>query len=206
MGCCHSEINEERPPSLFDVDGKSNEEATRCRAIQTAGSSLPPELIRIIIEFAAPIQHTWSSEPVFWSEKESAITVEGTTVRCADSSSWYKIVSAKSVIDGPRKWKIVTEFGDNASMGLIAIGVTLSGSRHVKLERTGWEIGSTKDVLASVAKDQRQGNYDYCGGQVLVYDRWTWHGTSRYGLFGPKCQRRKSVALIQLSLSTTLGR
>jgi hypothetical protein len=154
--------------------------------------SFPNELWAIIFEYASSRSHKWA---ITMLEK---LVVEGNKVHCG-SMNWTKIVSIHSVVDGPRKWKILVEFEEKKA-GWIAIGVTLSAPRNTNIASAGWELGSNDDVLISTVQDARIEHLPFL---TIVYERNTPDGTWRWER---KSKGLESVVAVELSSDNKLMR
>jgi hypothetical protein len=124
-------------------------------------NSLPRELGSIIIGYAGRARHIWATSPV---DAPKAMIVDGNKVHW-DHGYWGKIVSVQTVIDGPRKWKILVEFDENTA-GWMAIGVTLSGPQNMLIHEFLWRIGSAEHVLATTAQQGISSPH-----YIIVYER-----------------------------------
>jgi hypothetical protein len=188
-----------RPKCLFAIDQKSESEDQPVKYAKcirrTVLFRLPLVLAAKIIEFAVALRHRWSTNPV--ENPASAIAIEGRKVTCSDLSSWYKIVSTTSIVNGPRRWKILVEFQKD-SVAYIHIGVTLSPPKNMNLERRDWYIGSADHVLA-------------CPVQNIIYSR----GRSHIDLFERtdsrtsdylRAETRKCIILVEVYSDNQLMR
>jgi hypothetical protein len=69
---------------------------------------------------------------------------------CTDSFNWYRIASARSIANGPNRWRIQTTFFGQ-DHGWIAVGATVGSSAVRRIPSSGYEHwkdpASADDVL-----------------------------------------------------------
>jgi hypothetical protein len=135
---------------------------------------LPPELLTIIIAYAIEYWHCWSSPPV---PMDLGPRIIDNFVMNESTQRWYRIMSQRTIGEGPSRWRIKTNF-HRSKQGWMAFGVTGAPSSIVALpdleQEDHWKEATTNmDFLirTSVAprwKSEGRPMLQLTGGRVVI--------------------------------------
>jgi hypothetical protein len=113
-----------------------------------------PESAAIVLAYAVDIAYTWNRKPYY-----APITITGNKAvsrRCEKPADdrWIRVVALQSIADGPRRWRILTEFHPPIA-GFIAIGISKAETGCLIVNGTEWSNVSTSDdfLISTVSCD-----------------------------------------------------
>jgi hypothetical protein len=177
-------------PSTTDIDRRPFDIAIR----SATKNCLLPETASIVVAYAAEPPYVWSNRGYC----ANITVIDNTAVsRCmsnSDDDRWIRIVAASPVVEGPRRWRILTEF-DAILGGEIAVGISTAPAGCTMLPGGGdWLdlLTPTDFVISTSAVFPVDRNNDD-GAELSVGGQSVLTGFTR-------SESKKSITLIEVDL------